>query len=206
MNWHDITLTMHEEMAVWPEQKPFKRITLNTNDKSYLSEISLCTHTGTHVDAPRHFIKKGKDITEIDLELLVGPCKVIEINSDKKLIEVSDLRDKIEKNDNKLLVKTKNSEIIHDNVFHKDYISFSVEAINFLLEKGIRLLGIDYFSIAPFEDTNPVHRTFLKQNNTLALEGIDLSNIEPGKYQLICLPMKIEKAGGAPARVLLGEL
>ena len=135
----------------------------------------------------------------------MGPCQVIEISSSVDIIQIEHLQNKVDKNWKRLLVKTGNSQIIKDEKFHENYTAFSPEAAAWLVENNIKLLGLDYYSIGPFTNTKEVHLTFLENDDTAALEAVDLSDIAPGKYQLVALPLKLEGASGAPTRVLLGE-
>jgi len=208
MKWIDVTLSMGDQMPCWPGDQPFQReiqAEIGKGGPCNLSRISTGLHAGTHVDAPFHFIADGKRVDELDLELLMGPCRVIELPLHKKTIEKQDLEALVPKGTTRLLVKTANGGLLHQKEFYKDFVAFSPAAIEWLLEQGVRLLGIDYLSIAPYGDDGTVHRLFLRSNETVALEGLDLTEVKPGHYYLICLPMKVQGADGAPARVLLGR-
>lgn len=208
MKWIDITLPMEEGRPCWPGDTPFAhRVTRQIGkdgSNANVSTIECSVHFGTHLDAPYHFIPDGKKVEELDLNLLIGPCQVVEVPAAGVHIDLEALKKAVAPGVKRLLIKTSNSRIIHDREFHRDYVALSAEAGSWLIQQGIRLVGLDYFSIGAYGDTKDVHTIFLGNNDTVALEGVDLSNVQPGMYYLICLPMKIAGAGGAPVRVLLG--
>lgn len=207
MKWIDITLPMEEGRAPWPGDTPFtRRVTreIGKGSNANVSTIECSSHFGTHLDAPYHFIPSGKKVDELDLNLLIGPCQVVEVPAKGFHVDLEALKKLVMPGVKRLLIKTTNSQIIKYKDFHKDYVGLSAEAGEWLLEQGVRLIGIDYFSIGAYGDTKDVHTVFLGRNDTVALEGIDLSNVKPGIYYLICLPMKIAGADGAPVRAVLG--
>lgn len=211
MDWIDITLPLREDYPCWPGDVPFRRkvnAVIGEKDAEFnISSICTSLHFGTHVDAPYHYRMDGKKVDELDLDLLIGPCRVVEIEREDGSIGIEDLKGKVPPGTLRLLVKSSNSRRIHDRCFHSDYIAFSPESIRWLLELGVRLLGLDYYSIGPFSgEGGVVHRLFFQKNDSVALEAVDLSKVEPGEYHLVCLPMKVYGADGAPARVLLGSL
>lgn len=207
MKWIDISLTLSENLPSWPGQKSFvRKITakIGENSDCNLSRFCSSTHFGTHVDVPYHFIENGKKLDEMPLEHFVGKCQVIELQHTENLIEIKDLENKIEDNITRLLVKTDNSRIINDSKFHEEFTAFSAASCRWLVNKGVNLLGIDYFSIGPFDEGKETHKAFLENNKTVAVEGLNLRQVNPGFYQLVCLPLKIKGSDGAPARVILG--
>ena len=208
MKWIDITLPMEEGRPNWPGDIPFAHhITRQIGkDGSHanVSTIESSVHFGTHLDAPYHFIADGKKIDELDLNVLIGPCQAVEVPSAGVHVDLEALKRTVVPGVKRLLIKTDNSQRIHDREFHKNFVALSPQAARWLIDQGIKLVGIDYFSIGPYGDTKDVHHIILGPNDTVALEGVDLSKVDPGFYYLICLPMKIKDAGGAPVRVLLG--
>lgn len=206
--WIDITIPMDESYPCWPGDLAFKE-TVTSVIGEYgatcnLSTIAMSSHFGTHLDAPFHFVKNGKTIDEIDLDLLIGRCMVIAVENER-LVEACHVKPLIEPGIRRLLIKTDNSKRDFRGEFRKDFVGISVDCAEYLAGVGIKLLGIDYYSIAPFDHTaEAVHRAFLGGNDTVALEGVDLSEVIPGEYELICLPLKSKGASGAPARVVLG--
>jgi arylformamidase len=165
--------------------------------------MSLSVHYGTHVDAPYHFVANGTTIDRIEPDLFLGPCLVIAIPEVAGVIEPEHLDAKVPQGTRRLLIKTRNSSFVRDTVFHTDFTALSEASARHLLEKGVRLLGFDYFSFAPYGDARSAHTAFLGGGGA-AIETLDLSAVEPGTYELCCLPLKIKDSGGAPARVVLG--
>jgi arylformamidase len=162
-------------------------------------------HIGTHVDAPYHFIADGKTIESLALDALVGPAQVVELPADVRLIGASDLeRAGIETGMERVLLKTRNSQFWGQPglPFQKDFTAIAPGGAAYLVERGVKLVGIDYFSVAPFGDSVPTHRALLGAE-VIALEGIDLSQVPAGRYQLYCLPLKLGGSDGAPARAIL---
>lgn len=208
MSWIDVTLPIDENHPAWPTDRPFvHEITAVIGEEGSvcnLSAMHISTHFGTHVDAPFHFIADGRTVDRLDLDLLTGPCVVAEAMEAERLVMPGHLESQVPDGVTRVLVKTINSErYLHDSVFHKEFVALSVEAVEWLLSKGVRLIGIDYYSIAPYSDPTPVHRLFLGRGDTAALEAVDLSQVSAGIYDLICLPLRVRDASGSPARVLL---
>ncbi len=178
---------------------------LTKGDSANVSFIHLGAHTGTHVDAPAHFIKGARKLDSLELDVLLGPARVIRVPDDRVEIDASFLSgcdlDQVER----LLFHTRNSAFWSTQEFRKDFTHLSPEAAEMLVASGVRLVGIDYLSIEKFHSGH--HRTHLAllSRNIVILEGLNLSEVPAGDYELICLPLKIaEGAGdGAPARVVL---
>ncbi|MGI6706078.1 MAG: cyclase family protein [Clostridia bacterium] len=210
MKWLDITLPLRETMPHWPGDVPFRHqetAWIGVENCPYnLSWMQTSTHFGTHIDAPFHFVANGRKVEELDLNTLIGPCVVLDLTGVEKRIEAEDLRDRIPDGTKRLLLKTRNSVYIREAGFREDYVALSPDAVRYVLQGGVLLLGIDYYSIGPFgEEGTAVHQIFLRPDNTIALEGVDLSEVEAGEYLLLCLHIKVEGASGAQARVLLGK-
>ncbi len=205
MDWIDVTLPLSASLPAWPGDDPFtyrETLTLRAGDGSNCASIALGVHCGTHLDAPYHYIDGGTTVDCIDPEILIGSCLVIALPEAGPRIERADLAGKVPRGTRRLLVKTRNGALLRDGVFHEDYTAFSREAAAWLAGRGVRLLGIDYFSIAPFADPRPVHLAILGAGGA-ALEGVDLAGVDPGAYEILCLPLRIAGSGGAPARVFL---
>ncbi len=210
MKIYDITIPITPRMPVWPGDSGVSRelvSKISEGDTANVSHLSLGVHTGTHVDAPFHFIDGAPTLEQVPLETFVGPATVIEI-SNSTLITESDLqRVVIPSQVERLLIKTSNSALWAkgENEFQPDFVALSPEAANWAVENGIRLVGIDYLSIAPFKASRPTHEILLGAGVAI-LEGIDLSAVSPGQYTLYCLPLKLDQSDGAPARVVLTAL
>jgi arylformamidase len=207
MKIFDITLPISESMAVWPGD-PMVRIRqplrLDKGDIATVSQIELGSHTGTHVDAPAHFLRHGTTIDRIDLEFLIGEALVVETGDVDALSALHFERLDIPLGVERLLLKTKNSDhwSHKDNAFFTDFVALTEDGARWLVDRTIRLVGIDYLSAAPLEDPAPVH-LILQGAGVVLVEGLNLSRVPQGRYQLICLPMKLVGCDGAPARAVL---
>ena len=209
MQIHDISLPISESLVVWPGDPPV-RITqplhLDRGDEATVSHLDMGAHTGTHVDAPAHFVPGGSGVDTLDLNVLVGPVLVIHaLEVDALSAEVLATLP-IPPGTERVLFRTRNSELwTHgEREFQEDFVAITDDGARWLIERGVRLVGVDYLSVAPFDDVTPTHRALLRAG-IVPLEGLNLSGIEPGVYQLVCLPLKIVGADGAPARAILIE-
>lgn len=202
---YDISVDVRKGMVVYPKDPRFRSraVSFIERDGVALHKIMMGNHTGTHVDAPAHFIPGGLSISDLSLELMNGRTRVVEIHSGEK-IDVSELRESVHTDDFRLLFKTKNSLLWNSRKkFKKDYVYMTPEAAEFLVESGIKLIGIDYLSIERFGDRSfPVHKMLLS-NQIVIVEGLDLSQVEPGFYDMSCLPLRLTGLDAAPARVIL---
>ena len=205
---HDITVAISAGVPIYKgdpgvEVKSFKAIA--SGSSANVSEISFGVHTGTHVDAPNHFIDGAKRVHELDPEKLVGPCRVIEIPSDVTAIEPEHIGDIA--GIRRVIFKTRNSEFwaTPEDGFRSDFTYLTPAAAEVLVTNGCELVGIDYLSIEKSGSPgHPVHIAFLSKEIVI-LEGVDLRGIEPGDYELICMPLKYEGStgDGSPARTFL---
>ncbi len=203
----DITVTITQTMPVFPGDAPVMIDTIRSikkGDICNLTSIHLGSHTGTHLDAPAHFIAGGDPIDSIGFDRLICTASVIEVRG-KREIDVDELIKHPIRSGEAVLFKTENSALWFIPQFRNTYVSLTTEAAEYLANRQISLVGIDYLSIEKYGDnTSAVHRTLLGANIPI-LEGIDLSKVPQGysSYQLICLPLKIYRAEGAPARAVL---
>jgi len=194
-------------MIVWPgdPQVQMHRISnIEAGDTSNVTQITMSCHTGTHVDAPDHFLNNGKTVENLSLDLLIGRVYVLHL-PDVDTITASVLMDaEIPPRTRRLLFKTRNSEIWAKGGqdFQTDFVGLSVDAAELLVDRNVRLVGIDYLSIAPFKMGKPVH-TILLDAGVVVIEGLDLSQVSQGRYTLHCLPLKLGGAEGAPTRAVL---
>lgn len=206
-DWLDITFPLAGGFVPWPGDAAFRRDIANTigagGSVYNLSRVSMSAHTGTHLDAPLHFIEGGASVDEVDADLLIGPAFVLDLSALTRHIRVSDLRGRLPAGVKRLLVKTRNSDLLGDGVFHEDFLAFTAPAARFLSASGVRLLGIDYYSIAPFEAPAEAHRAFLGAPGSAALENACLKDAREGWYDLVCLPLRIEGGEGSPVRALI---
>jgi arylformamidase len=162
----------------------------------------MSAHTGTHVDAPRHFYDEGPGVDALPLELLIGRARVVEIVS-RKGIGADELADLDLSEDVRVLFKTANSRLWASPEFHKDYVGVTQSGAEHLVSRGVKVVGVDYLSVEEFKKPGaPAHHALLGAG-TIVIEGLNLRDVEPGVYEMICLPLRIVGADGAPARVLL---
>ncbi len=209
---YDVSQPIDEAMAVWPGDPQPTLVLLSDRELGAVANVrhlALSTHTGTHVDAPDHFVRGGKTVDQIDLERMIGPCQVMAVECGAH-IELDDLK-RIWPTDHapvRVLFKTANSQrqLLQSPEFHTDFVALSAPAAEFLVSAGVLTVGIDYYSIEPFENPGyPTHMTLLS-HDVMVIEGVNLTKVEPGRYRLACLPLRLIGADGSPARVLLEDL
>ncbi|HET8569482.1 MAG TPA: cyclase family protein [Candidatus Limnocylindria bacterium] len=209
MKVHDVTLAVRAGMVTWkggpgPAVEPTRRI--SKGDAANESRISLGDHTGTHVDPPVHFIEGGATAERLPLEALVGPCRVVEHTGDGHVTAA--VLDQAARGAERILLRTANSERWRrGEPFTLDFVALDESGAAWCVGNGVRLVGIDYLSIepqGPRAKEHPVHTALLSEG-VVIVEGLDLSGVRAGDYELFCGPLRIEGGTGAPARVLLVE-
>ena len=203
----DISVSINESLPVWPGSpgaKISQLMEIGDDSVANVSHISIESHTGTHIDAPLHFEKNGKTTAEIPLDKLIGPCQVIEVLNTKSIDTEILKKIDFESGVKKILFKTDNQQYWKKQTqqFEKDYTALSPDGAQFLVDMGIELVGIDYLSIQRFHDPIDTHTTLL-QNSVVILETINLCEVNPGLYRLICLPLKVDGVEGCPVRAVL---
>lgn len=208
MKIYDVSVPISEKTPIY-EGDPKAEITvahsIADGAAANVSQICCGVHTGTHVDAPNHFIEGAKRVHELDLTKLLGDCLVVRISDDVVAISAEHVRD-IDGAE-RILFKTRNSKLWNDAEFHKDFTYIAPDAARLLVEKNIKLVGIDYLSVEKFGSEDfATHKTLLEAE-VVIIEGLDLREVSAGFYELLCLPLKyIGGAGdGAPARTILRE-
>ena len=205
MKLYDVTLPISPALPVWPSDQPIKleRVRrMEDGAKNNLSNLACSVHIGTHVDAPLHFIADGGDILSLPLDVLIGPARVVELLDVNAI--TADLLARLDlRGVTRLLFKTRNSYLSRD-VFHQDFSALANDAARWIVERGIRLVGVDYLSVERYQGDGSVHRT-LMSTGMVIIEGLDLSQAPPGDYTLYCLPLKLSGSEGAPARVVLAS-
>ncbi|MFN2302961.1 MAG: cyclase family protein [Anaerolineales bacterium] len=211
MKIYDISIPISNQMIVWPGDPPVDIRTICSiakRDDANVSLVQMNVHTGTHIDAPKHFLANGATTDQIPITKLTGTTLVLEIDPDEVLITSSVLKKHPDwgllKQTKKVLFKTRNSTFWsrHPNLFIRNYIGIEKSGAEILADLELDLIGIDYLSIAPFGDTSQPHKILLSKEIVI-LEGIDLSDVPPGFYELICLPLSLSSVEGAPARAIL---
>ncbi len=205
MRYYDISLKLSPATARWVTATPFElleRRRMQRGDHNNSSSVNMSVHSGTHMDAPFHFVPEGAAIDQLPLERFIGPALVHEVGAGRYITaeHVSQIPP-----GERILFKTRNSELLRRAEYDPDFTAFSVEAAEGLVAKGYKLVGLDYLSVAHADEQVPVHRAFLDHGLAL-LEGVDLTDIRPGSYELICFPVCIAGADGAPCRAVLRDL
>lgn len=205
-SWIDISVPLHAGMAHWPNDKAFQRVETETiahGSECNLSEFSSSAHLGTHMDAPRHYLADGAGMESFPVAAGVGPARVIAI-SDPELIRVSELKPHRLSKGERILFKTLNSEKCWETpTFQKKFVHVPQETAVYLADCCVRTVGVDYLSVGGYDsDGAETHRTLLRAGIWI-IEGLILKDVEPGDYELICLPLKMVGSDGAPARAVL---
>lgn len=212
MKIHDVSLALRPDMITWPGEpppriEPLRRIA--KGDTANVSVVTLGDHAGTHVDPPIHFLEGGNTVDRLPLDALVGPCVVVAFDGPGHVSAEWLDRAKIAAGTERILFKTPNSARWGDpkTTFTRDFTTINASAARWCVERRIKLVGVDYLSIepqGPEKEGYPVHKTLLGAN-VVIIEGLDLSSVAPGQYDLFCGPIKLLNGDGAPARVFLIE-
>jgi arylformamidase len=205
---YDISLIIQPNMITYPGDTPVSIEAVKSiahGDSSNLSLLRIGTHSGTHVDAPSHFLSDAPGIDISSPEILMGPARLFQLpdvsHIDCKVLEELDLS-----GTSRLLLGTSNSTLLKKKVFDPSFIHLTEDAASYIAAQGIKLVGIDYLSIEGFkQEGHPVHRTLLSAG-VLVIEGLDLTDVPPGDYELIGLPLRLKDGDAAPARVFLREV
>lgn len=213
MRIHDVSVSISTTMPIYPGDPriEFEQwAALDKGDSANVTMLHFGAHTGTHVDAPAHFIAGGPGVTAMHLESLIGPARVIEIADEVLAITSDHVRSSALDGVTRVLFKTRNSAFWKNTEkgFRKDFTYIEPTAAVELVEMGVRLVGIDYLSVEKFGSTRFQTHTILLESGIVIVEGLDLRNVEPGDYELICLPLKLAggSGDGAPARAVLRSL
>jgi arylformamidase len=207
MRIYDVTVPLRPGMPTYGGTEPGPELhfhsLIENGDSANVSALSLGSHTGTHVDSPDHFLDNKITVEQMPVDSMVGPCYVAQFDVASHITPADLERANIPAGTTRLLAKTTNGRFWDDDAFHPEFIGFADEAGEWLVERGMRLVGIDYLSIEKFHSpTHAVHHALLKEN-VVIVEGLDLRAVEPGDYWLVCAPIKIVGGDGAPARVYL---
>jgi arylformamidase len=209
MKVYDISLPVQPGMVTWPSHPPvtlqrFRKI--EEGERCNVSRLEMCTHAGTHVDAPYHFLKDGNTVEQLSLDDLVGPAQVVVFPDhvdviDAQLLEAAGIPPGTER----LLCKTRNSGLWarKEPAFDTRFVALGADAADWLIANGIRLIGVDYLSVATYGEVGGSTHLALLGASVVIIEGLDLSGVDPGSYTLVCLPLKLVGSDGAPARAVL---
>lgn len=205
MTLYDATLPLRSNMVTFPGDPPFEMTPFfqrGKGDRFNLCLVSMGTHLGTHVDPPAHYLDEGSTVDQIPLEVFVGPGIVLDMRG-KRSIDRADLEEHPIGEYPRVLFKTDNGPKLLQTEFDENYVHLTRDGALYLVECGVRLVGIDYLSIEAYHNTNaPVH-TILLESGVLVVEGVNLLEVPAGPCVIYCLPLRIEGGDGAPARVLV---
>jgi len=208
MQIYDISNAVYSGMVHWPDNPEvcLERVSdVAHGDIATVSRYDAGVHTGTHLDAPIHFIAGGSSTDTLDLNVLVGPALVVHLADSVAQITAAVLEvQAIPPGTTRIVFRTRNSAYwaADDRTFHPDFAAVQPDAAQWLVDRGVRLVGVDYLSVAPFDDGVTTHRILLGAG-VIPVEGLNLTGIEPGLYDLVCLPVKFRNCDGAPARAIL---
>ena len=207
--WIDITVPMHDGMVHWPgdpECKISLFVSIPGGAPCNVTQLSLSAHTGTHMDAPRHFVAKGATMETMPLDAVLGRCRVIELKH-KTAITVEELKPHKLKRGERVLFKTRNSikswRMAKTSTFDEDFIYIPAPTAQYLVDIGVMTVGVDYLSVGGYKKDGVECHQIMLGAEIWIIEGLNLAKVKPGKYELICLPLKILGADGAPARAVL---
>jgi arylformamidase len=208
MTIYDISLTISPNLPTWPGDPGLELEQFESMDKGAhvnVTKISTSVHLGTHVDAPHHFLNDGRTVEGLPLEVLTGPCYVTQLPDGIEAITADVLeRTEITSEMKRILFGTRNSHLWArgETEFQTDFVAITEDGADWLVEHGVQLVGVDYLSVAPYGESDPTHHALLKAG-VIIVEGLTLSNVMRGFYELYCLPLKIAGCDGAPARAIL---
>jgi arylformamidase len=209
MRIYDITLPLSADLPVWPGDPAIQieRIArMEDGDLANVTALNICAHVGTHVDAPYHFLGgEAPTVERLSLKLLTGRAYVLHLPDEVDLITAALLRQiEFPPRLRRVLFRTRNS-LEWSRLpapFREDFVALSPDAAEYLIERGVKLVGVDYLSVAPYADPAPTHQALLR-SGVVIVEGLDLSQVPQGRYTLYCLPIKLAGSDGAPARAML---
>ncbi len=204
---YDISIPISPTMPTYPGDppvvvEPIKQI--GKGSRSNVSHVAFGDHTGTHFDPPRHFIPGGKTIDQLDLTVLYGPARVVDFTRVEREITARDLeRARIPPRTTRVLFKTRSSALWGRAGFQENYVGVAWDAAEWLVARGVKLVGVDYLSVETYGASEPrTHRALLGAE-IIVVEGLNLRGIKPGKYTFVGLPLKIQNGDGAPGRAIL---
>jgi arylformamidase len=205
----DVSLTIGPDMLVWPGDPPVEvtpRSQIANGDPANVSEVRMGTHTGTHVDPPNHFVEGAPGIDFVALDILVGDAVVVDGRHLDRPIQQADMESlSIPEGADRVLLRTANSELWRQArvEFPDVYACLTPEAARWVVDRGIKLIGVDFLSVEQKgAEGHPTHHTLL-ENGVVIIEGLNLGDVEPGRYTLMCLPLRIRDGDGGPARAVL---
>lgn len=205
MALYDVTVPLRIGMVIFPGDPPFglsPYFQRKKGDPFDLSLLEMGTHLGTHVDPPAHYLDGGATVDQVPLDILVGEAFVLDMRG-RKAIDADALKESLPPDARRVLFKTDNGPLLLKSEFREDYVSLTENGARFLADRKVCLVGTDYLSIERYKNPGaPVHKILL-QNGALIVESLSLMDVPAGRYEIFCLPLLIQDADGAPARVIL---
>lgn len=205
-DWIDVSVPVRDGMVAWPGDPRVEvdRVhSVEEGDVATVSHLSIGSHTGTHMDAPVHFIPGAETMDAVPWDVVMGPARVLHLPGVATVTAAALQHQGIGRGE-RVLLKTDNStRPWWQEGFREDFVHLDPEAARYLAHQGVRLVGVDYLSVSGFaDDPALVHRALL-ESRVWIVEGLNLADVEPGPYEIVCLPLKVAGADGAPSRVLL---
>jgi len=206
----DITLALGPGLPTWPGHPAFELESLRSiasGASSNVSRLSMSVHTGTHVDAPRHFFQDGADADSLRIESMLGRAYVVNLAKVERVTAADLERARVPSRIRRLLIRTRNSEYWSQGeaTFREDFVGLDASAAQWIVGHQMQLVGVDYLSVAPWKEGRPTHEILLRAGVTV-VEGLNLQHVKAGRYRVFCLPLRILGSDGAPARVVLERL
>jgi ribose 5-phosphate isomerase B len=199
---YDITLPIRLGMLLWPGDEPVVFQQDKGDGVASTTNIKLCAHTGTHLDGPCHMFQDAGGTESLELDNMLGLACVCSLQN-KKIIDRETLEGINFEGISRLLLKTDNSDLLVKSEFCEDYVFITEDAAAYIIQKGIKFIALDYLSVDSYDSLDyPAHKMFLA-SGVIVAEGVDLRNVPPGIYEMLCLPLKLENCDGAPARIVL---
>jgi arylformamidase len=205
--WLDISVTLDSDLPTWPGSPGIAttlRMSIDEGDDANVTQLSMDVHSGTHIDAPRHFLAGGKTVEELGLEPFIGPAVVVDTGRAREVTASVLGAAMIPKGTERLLLRTANSSRLdlYRTGFDESYAALTLDGAEWLAARGFALVGIDYLSIQRYAESTDAHRALLG-TGTAILEGLCLAEVPPNAYELVCLPIRLAGVEGAPARAIL---
>jgi len=200
----DISWPLSQKSTTYKDKKSIQFSLINTVEKDGVQEssLTLSSHTGTHVDAPAHFLADGKNIDKIPLDQLIGPCKVFDLTKITNVITAEHLHDFDLEEDDIVLFKTSNSLLAATAPFKKDFVYLDFSAAHYLVDCGISAIGFDYLGIERDQPAHDTHKILMDADIAI-IEGLRLSHVKQDSYLFVCLPLAVQELEAAPARAIL---
>ena len=205
---HDVSRPLHDGGTIYPGDPEIRfrsHSSLSRGDEANVSALSFGSHSGTHVDAPSHFLQGAMPVDEIPPERLIGPAVVVEFPDSVTAVGADDLAAQDLRGQRRVLLRTRNSSRPTEAGFDREYCALAPDGAEYLLEQGVDLVGIDALSVERFGSEDFAVHHLLLERGVVIVEGLDLSAVSPGVYQFICLPLRLRGLDGAPARAVLIE-